>query len=463
MTGIKPASPWRFEEVTLQSFLQTLASTFFKFYFLALGCLIVTTLVADVFVDAIIKHANEFQKNRFLRAACLMTETDLMRYPQSQWGKRVEFLNQKYAFYLNLVERESLNLTKAQIYLLNRRQIAANADETNFYFPLADTNQVLVINHRLGNPDLNENFLGLPQEAAVRLSSWFIISALFCIFLWFFGRPIFRDMESLRQIAHTLGEGNLEARLPNVESRLFKPLASTLNSMADRIQHLVNVQKELSTAISHELRTPIARLHFIAEMVSETETLEECQRLSQLMENDLEELDRLLDSSLTYSRFERDNQLLNATPVKIADWVEEQVDAMRILGQHLKMELDLNALPPNLMLLIDKNRMAHAISNILRNATKYAHSRILVSAYVDDNLFLLCVDDDGIGIPPHEREHIFSAFARLDRSRDRSTGGYGLGLAISRRVLELHSGNVKATESPLGGARFMMFWPMLTP
>ncbi|MBT9523130.1 MAG: two-component sensor histidine kinase, partial [Dechloromonas sp.] len=76
---------------------------------------------------------------------------------------------------------------------------------------------------------------------------------------------------------------------------------------------------------------------------------------------------------------------------------------------------------------------------------------------VGDNM-LIHVDDDGIGIPPEEREHIFSAFTRLDRSRDRSTGGYGLGLAIARRVLELHGGTATADASPLGGARFTLTW-----
>jgi two-component system sensor histidine kinase RstB len=115
--------------------------------------------------------------------------------------------------------------------------------------------------------------------------------------------------------------------------------------------------------------------------------------------------------------------------------------------------------------MIDKNRMAHALSNLLRNATKYARSKIQVSALMreKDQLFLICIDDDGIGIPKREREHIFSAFTRLDRSRDRATGGHGLGLAICRRVLELHGGNVTASESPLGGARFTMFWPMQQP
>ena len=84
-----------------------------------------------------------------------------------------------------------------------------------------------------------------------------------------------------------------------------------------------------------------------------------------------------------------------------------------------------------------------------------------VSAEVVDDHIRIHVDDDGIGIPPEERQRVFFAFTRLDRSRDRATGGYGLGLAIVRRVLEQHGGTASAEESPLGGARFTISWPLL--
>ena len=105
--------------------------------------------------------------------------------------------------------------------------------------------------------------------------------------------------------------------------------------------------------------------------------------------------------------------------------------------------------------------MPYAVTNLLRNALKYTTSQIVVSAEVVDDYIRIHVDDDGIGIPPEERQRVFFAFTRLDRSRDRATGGYGLGLAIVRLVLEQHGGTASAEESPLGGARFTISWPLL--
>jgi len=178
-----------------------------------------------------------------------------------------------------------------------------------------------------------------------------------------------------------------------------------------------------------------------------------------MMEQDLEELDGLIDASLTYARFERETPEPHFTPTPIVDWMEDAVDNMRPLGRGHELVVD-HALPVDLVVDLDRKAMPYALKNLLRNAFKYAREQIRISAEVDGRYLLLHVDDDGIGIPLEERERIFSAFTRLDRSRDRATGGYGLGLAIVRRVLEMHAGSATAEASPLGGARFTLRWPI---
>jgi len=134
---------------------------------------------------------------------------------------------------------------------------------------------------------------------------------------------------------------------------------------------------------------------------------------------------------------------------------------MRILGRALELSVDCHSLPAAQHVELDLKSMPYAVTNLMRNAIKYARSRIVVSAEVVGERVRVHIDDDGIGIPPEERQSVFSAFTRLDRSRDRATGGYGLGLAIVRLVLEQHGGTASADESPLGGARFTLDWPLL--
>jgi two-component system OmpR family sensor kinase len=107
----------------------------------------------------------------------------------------------------------------------------------------------------------------------------------------------------------------------------------------------------------------------------------------------------------------------------------------------------------------DRRLLARAVGNLLRNAQKYAAHTVALSARRDGGLLEILVDDDGPGIPEDERERIFEPFYRLDRSRDRATGGFGLGLSIARKAVALHGGVLRVEQSPLGGARFVITVP----
>jgi two-component system sensor histidine kinase RstB len=201
-------------------------------------------------------------------------------------------------------------------------------------------------------------------------------------------------------------------------------------------------------------------MRFALEMLAGTDERAERERLWTMMEADLDELDHLIDTSLTYARFEREAPEPHFSSVRFADWLSDEVDAVRLLGRDLKITVDTMKLPRNLAVDVDRKAMPYALRNLLRNAFRYASAQIAVSAELREGNIVVHVDDDGIGIPPEDRENVFSAFTRLDRSRDRATGGYGLGLAITRRVLELHGGTATADSAPLGGARFTLAWPL---
>jgi two-component system sensor histidine kinase RstB len=394
-----------------------------------------------------------------MRGTITLIEDELFRHPRRNWDVKVRELDEKFSYRLGIVERISLDrvLTPPQVIKLDMGDIAIDHDGDVMYHRLGTSSKVLVVGPLAANrnPELKDR---LPLDLRLRLLTWSLTGLIFGIALWFWVRPVWRDLEALRQTARDLGDGNFEARSPPARSQLFSSLSDTMNSMAERIQQLLATHRELACGISHELRTPIARLRFALEMVKETDVRAERERLWPMMEGDLDELDHLIDTSLTYARFEREAPEPHFSSVKFAEWLEEEVDSVRLLGRSLSVTVNDEKLPENLVVDLDRKAMPYALRNLLRNAFKYASKQIVVSAELDDQRILIHVDDDGIGIPSEERDHIFSAFTRLDRSRDRSTGGYGLGLAITRRVLELHGGTATADQSPLGGARFTLAW-----
>ena len=445
-------SPWRGS--------YSLSRLFLNFYLLVMGSFIAMFFFADFVITTSVKGITDDYTSRFMHGTIVLIEEDLFRRPRSEWPKSIQQLGEKFAYKLDIVDRWTLKLPPKQAEKLDNGELAIAADGDILYHRLKQTPQILVVGPISAetNP---ERPRALPFDLRVRLLTWSLISLCLAVAVWFWVRPVWRDLEAMRQTARALGEGQFEARAPVARSSAFELLTETINGMAERIQHLIATQKDLSSAISHELRTPIARMRFALEMQAEADDEEERQRLVQMMLVDLDELENLIDSSLAYSRFEREQPELRLTPVELVPWLEDEVDSMRILGRDLDISVDCSKLPESQRVDLDLKSMPYAVTNLLRNALKYAKSKIVVSAEVVDDYIRIHVDDDGIGVPPEERQRVFFAFTRLDRSRDRATGGYGLGLAIVRLVLEQHGGSASVEESPIGGARFTINWPLL--
>lgn len=438
----------------------SLSRLFLSFYLLVMGSFVAIAIFADFVISTAVKGITDDYTGRFMRGTIVLIEDELFRHPRTEWPDTIKALDVKFAYRLNIVDRWTLKLPPKQAEKLDSGELAIDSEGDILYQRLKQTSQVLVVGplSPSANPDRPR---ALPLELRIRLLTWSLIGLCFAIAVWFWVRPVWRDLEALRKTARALGEGHFEARAPQARSAAFETLTETMNGMAERIQRLIATQKELSSAISHELRTPIARMRFALEMLTAADEPAEQERLWKMMSDDLGELDNLIDSSLTYSRFEREQPQPHLSSVELAPWLEDEVESMRILSGKLELSVDNSRLPPGQRAEFDLKSMPYAITNLLRNAFKYAKSKIIVSAEVVDDRVRIYVDDDGIGIPPDERQRVFFAFTRLDRSRDRGTGGYGLGLAIVRLVLEQHGGTVAADDSPLGGARFTLSWPLL--
>jgi two-component system OmpR family sensor kinase len=231
------------------------------------------------------------------------------------------------------------------------------------------------------------------------------------------------------------------------------PLAERIDHMADRIEELLVAQKNLLHSVSHELRTPIARLEFALELLDAKANDPALRPRIAAMEGDLRELNALVNELLGMARLGSE-LALQPEAVDVAELLRATVAALPPGTQALAVEQDgeLGTIEA------DPRHLGRALSNLLRNAQKYA-AAIRLSARRDGKELVLAVEDDGPGIPQDERERIFEPFYRLDRSRDRATGGFGLGLSIVRKAVLLHGGTITVEQSELGGAKFVITLP----
>jgi two-component system OmpR family sensor kinase len=301
-----------------------------------------------------------------------------------------------------------------------------------------------------------------PDPLDVNLLYWGInvligATMLACLLLWL--RPHWRDLERLKATAERFGKGHLSERTQIPAHSNIGNLANVFDTMAGDIENLLNQQQDLLNAVSHELRTPLTRLDFgLALALSDDMPAASRERLQGLVAH-IRELDELVLELLSFSRLQNPARTPEQVEVSLDEFIDSILGSVDEEQQSLDVVIDVLLHGQLERFSLDPRLTARALQNLLRNAMRYCEKRIQVGVKVNAEGCEIWVDDDGIGIPEDERERIFEPFYRLDRSRDRATGGFGLGLAISRRALEAQGGVLTVQDSPLGGARFRLWLP----
>ena len=388
---------------------------------------------------------------RLINSTFNLIDKVFSEHPAEEWTVALESLRPLFAFPVEIVERDEIEmLVDDSQRLADGDPVYTESDDGTelFYRKMGDSPYIL----KLG-----------PFKDSVPLENLQLILMLIfstlvalAVFLWVY--PLSRDMKKLDSSTHAFGQGDFSIRAADNKRSVLYRLATSFNAMADRIQSLMSSHKELTNAVSHELRTPIARLRFGMEMLQDATREEDRARFMASMNSDIDELDQLVAELLTYARFDRDRPELEFKRQDIAPWLDGVIRQASVGKSELIMNFDIS--DPDLKYArFDPLLMARALGNLLQNAARYAHSKVNVIFAVDNGYFHLIVDDDGPGIPEAQRDSIFDAFKRLDSSRDRGSGGFGLGLSIAYRISEWHDGDIFVSDSPLGGARFEIRWP----
>lgn len=300
-----------------------------------------------------------------------------------------------------------------------------------------------------------------PDPLDINVLSWGVTvligaAMLGCLLLWVW--PHWRDLERLKETARRLGQGKMSERTHISAHSNIGELAGVFDTMAGDLERHVNQQRELLNAVSHELRTPLTRLDFGLVLLFDEVPAASRKRLLELVGH-VRELDELVLELLSYSRLYNTDQARERVEVSLLELVDSVLGsfAEELDGRGIQWEVRAGNDMPRFVL--DPRLTARAVQNLVRNAMRYCDKRLLLRLSLEEGACLLTVEDDGIGIPVEERERIFQPFYRLDRSRDRSTGGFGLGLAISRRAIEGQGGTLTVAQSALGGARFTIRLP----
>ena len=296
------------------------------------------------------------------------------------------------------------------------------------------------------------NFL-IDRPFLLLAATMLISSPLLLWLAWSLAKPA----RKLKNAADDVAKGNLRQH-PELESgpQEFLAAGNSFNQMISALERMVNAQQRLISDISHELRTPLTRLQLATALLRRRHgENKELQRI----ETETQRLDGMINDLLVLSRSQHKNELLRQN-IKANELWDDILDNAKFEAEQRHKTLEITSPPGPWTIYCNPSALGSAFENIVRNALRYSNQRIQVAFSADTQGISIVVDDDGPGVSPEDREHIFRPFYRTDEARDRESGGTGLGLAIVSTAISQHNGKVIANDSPLGGLRLEIWLPL---
>ena len=295
-------------------------------------------------------------------------------------------------------------------------------------------------------------FISIAPHRAV--SSWFItpdhifwLVATLALCYWL-ALNLTRPVRELQKTVERFGKGDLSARLNSTRRDELGQLAGAFDRMATRLETLLAAERRLLLDISHELRSPLARLGVAVELARSGDDIDSALNRIQ---KESDRLNALVGQLLQVTRAEGDPKSLRRDPIRLDQLVEQLVDDARIEAAARGCQLEYQP-PGPITLAGDAELLRRAIENVIRNAIRYSPSQAIVEVSLQREADRAVVDvrDRGPGVPDEALPRLFDAFYRVESDRGRASGGIGLGLSIARRAIELHRGSIRAKNAKPG-------------
>jgi signal transduction histidine kinase len=254
-----------------------------------------------------------------------------------------------------------------------------------------------------------------------------VLISIILVALYFLLRRLFRPLKDLSLAVEQIGDGNYNVKVPVKSKDELGELAQSINEMSSKIDRSIKSKEQLLIDVSHELRSPLTRIKLGLEVGSPKEKIEE----------DVYEMEKMVSGLL--ENYRADSTLANVKLEKTdaAELLEETIDEYdqieRVELTKSKNEIYVNA---------DFEKLQIVFRNLIDNALKYSTGKIKIDIKEQAGFVLISFKDSGIGISQEDLKYIFEPFYRADPSRSRKTGGFGLGLSITRKIMDAHKGEI---------------------
>ncbi|MDP1713292.1 MAG: ATP-binding protein [Anaerolineales bacterium] len=287
-----------------------------------------------------------------------------------------------------------------------------------------------------------------------------IVAVAFSLFL---SRSVIAPILAMSLATQRISEGHYDERVRVNGKDELAQLALYFNQMAEKLNQIESMRRRLIGDVSHELRTPLTAIKGSMEGLMDG-LLPATHETYQQIHTEADRLNRLVDDLQELSRVEARAYQLDIRPLDVSTLARIMTKRLKPHAESKRISLDLELAPDLPHILADEDRVVQVLTNLTGNALQYtpAGGRITISSKQVNNEVQIAVRDTGIGIPPEHLSHIFDRFYRVDKSRSRqSGGGSGIGLTISRALIEAHGGRIWVESAGEGqGSTFTFTLPI---
>lgn len=364
--------------------------------------------------------------------------------------KFIQLWSSKNQYKLSLMPLAKFPLPKQLIEQLKLGEPLLLETKTHvaFHYYLASSDELLIVKSPRINvvkTDDTQNYI---------FTVLFYIALLLLFLLWVL--PLIVRLLTLRKTAKFFGEGKLNQRLKISPLSYIRDIEIEFNHMAQRIENLIGDVKLLSNAVSHDLRTPLARIRFGIDTLQEEDDPDLRRRFEDKISNNVDEMTSLVETLLRYARLDQSMLEIKKDEILLPQLTDNCIKTKK----SDVVNFTFNDLSNDVKLIGDRSYLSMLINNLLQNAVIYGNGQIQVTLNRTQNNAQIIIEDNGLGIAKEQRENILKPFVRGD-AKNSTIKGHGIGLAIVKRIVDWHQGSIEIDDATeLSGARFIVTLPL---
>ncbi|HOL56587.1 MAG TPA: HAMP domain-containing sensor histidine kinase [Spirochaetota bacterium] len=307
----------------------------------------------------------------------------------------------------------------------------------------------------------SENFPFKSLQLSIKLNYYQIIlrslilgtviaTAILIPIIIIFSNTIIQPIIKLTKGAKSIAEGNLGIQVKYNSSDELGELSESFNYMSNELIKIKKIRDDLLATISHEIRSPLARIKGYTELLSDLKLKKNEQKeYFDAILDEVETLNNMTAEIIEISRLELNKERFLKEDIDLNIFFSQFKEYMEVQKKLFNIDYNITC-EDNLVCNLDLDKFKRVLQNIIQNSIKAKAKNILITVKKDNNMALIICKDDGIGIPDDQLEIVFEKFYRVDKSRDRNTGGFGLGLAICKAIIKEHKGDIFFVPSKNG-------------